>query len=118
MADIETLTEAEHAFVQKQAPNYVWEKLVRIHDAQAARIAELEQRAPVRVWVAFVGEFADRRTLGVFTSEEAAEAASRDHYEQRARQWEELNAPDLAAGARRETPDVEVWETSGAVSHG
>ena len=42
MAEMEKLTEAEHAFVQKQAPNYVWEKLVRIHDAQAERIRVLE----------------------------------------------------------------------------
>lgn len=85
-------------------------KALRIIDAQAKRIAELEPSG--RVWVAFIGEFADRQTLGVFASKEAAEAAARAFYEDRARHWEGLNSPNLAASARRETPDVEDWDVA------
>ncbi len=42
MTEIETLTEQEHAFVTRQAPNDLYAKLVRIHDQQAERIAGLE----------------------------------------------------------------------------
>jgi hypothetical protein len=40
--EIEALTEQEHAFVTRQAPNHLYAKLVRIHDQQVKRIAELE----------------------------------------------------------------------------
>lgn len=125
MADIETLTELERELLLTDlglgmshlddgtvvSNGDIVEKVLRILDAQAKRIEEL--KASRRVWVAFVGEFADRRTLGVFASKEAAEAASRRYHDDLARHWEGLNPQGLAAGARRETPDVEELEMSG-----
>lgn len=109
----DTVSKAEYAAMVQQRDTLRQERNAARDQAEAlqCRIEELD--TPKRVWVAFVGEYADRRTLGVFASEQDAATASQAHYEARAQNWEKLHAPDLAARDRKETPDVEEWEIAG-----